>query len=171
MKTTALILVAVVGLGVFRAGAGDPPKKDREVPPGTRVYQVVLFKRGPKWGAETTPEFKQLQIEQLAYLAKLEREGKIVLAGAFTDRGLYQSMIIFKIASAADARALVAESPAVKAERLVVEMHPWMSADGIRVIPPRSGSQPKAAPKKAQPKKDTEPKKDAEPKKEEEPKK
>jgi uncharacterized protein len=159
MRTQALVLAAAVGLGLAGSNAADPPKKDREVPPGTRVYQVVFFKRGPKWSGEPTPESKQLQSEHLSYLAKLEREGKIVLAGPFTDRGLYQSMIILKITTTEEARALVVESPAVKAERLVVEIHPWMSADGIRIVPARSGPQPKASPKKVELKKEAEPKK------------
>ena len=97
-----------------------------------------------------------MQAERVEYLAKLQREGKISLAGAFTDRGLYHSMIVFRADSMEEAKALIAEMPSVKSERLVFEIHPWLSADGIRVVPPRPGSpapQPKAAPKKAEPKK------------------
>ncbi len=155
MKTTALIFAAVLVGATLFAADGDAPKKERPLPAGTRQYQVALFKRGPKWGTDPAVA-KELQTERVQYLAKLEREGKISLAGTFTDRGLYHSMIVFRAESLEDAKALIAEMPSIKAERLVFEIHPWLSLDGIRVIQPRPGNpgpQPKAAPKKNEPKK------------------
>ena len=36
-----------------------------------------------------------------------------------------------------EAKAMVADDPAVKAGRLVVEFHPWFAAAGLRVNPPK----------------------------------
>ena len=95
MRTPALVLAAVLGCGPLFGAGVDAPKKERPVQVGSRQYQVALFKRGPKWGTEPAVA-KELQAERVQYLAKLEREGKISLAGAFTDRGLYHSMIVFR---------------------------------------------------------------------------
>jgi hypothetical protein len=168
MKTIALLLTAGFLAGGFalQLHAGDAPaKKAPEAAPGSRTYQVALFKRGPQWGRDPG-DAKALQNERLQYLARLERDGKIALAGAFTDRGLYHSMIVFRVNSIDEAKGLIAEMPSIKSEKLVYEIHPWLSADGIRVVQPRPGNPapaPKGPPKKAEPKKE-EPKKAEPPK-------
>lgn len=151
MKTATLVCIGLsLALG---AVAADPPaKKATPLPPGTRTYQVALFKRGPSW-VSGPAEASEIREERVEYLARLEREGKIALMGTFTDRRLYHSMIVFKVDSVPEAKALVGEMPSIKAERLVYEIHPWLSLDGIRAVPPRPGGpapKAKAAPPKTQ---------------------
>jgi hypothetical protein len=166
MKANALILAAVLLAGVSPVPAQEPaPKKAPATPAGSREYQVVLFKRGPSWG-KNPADAKALQTERAQYITRLDREGKIALMGTFTDRGLYHSMIVFKAASVAEAKALVGDMPSIKSELLVYEVHPWLSLDGIRIVQPRPGAPApasKLAPKKTEAKKaeprPTEPKK------------
>jgi uncharacterized protein YciI len=154
MKTNALILAAGLLGGLLNISAQEPaPKKTPAIPAGSREYQVALFKRGPNWG-KNPAEAKELQTERAQYLTRLDREGKIALMGTFTDRGLYHSMIVFKAASVAEAKAWVAEMPSIKSELLVYEIHPWLSLDGIRIVQPRPGGPgSKAPPATAAPKK------------------
>jgi len=61
--------------------------------------------------------------------------GKLLLAGPFTDDANLRGMFVFKVDSLQEAKALSDADPAVKAGRLVVELHPWYAAKGIRVDP------------------------------------
>jgi len=103
------------------------------------TYYVGLLYRGPSWSAEDTPERRRIQEGHLANIKRLADEGKLILAGPFSDDGDLRGMFVFLVGSLEEAKALVDTDPAVQAGRLRVELHPWFSAKGINV--------PKPAPK------------------------
>lgn len=103
-----------------------------EVPVGMATYYVALLFRGPKWTPAVTPEVERLQKEHLANLRRMADSGKLILAGPFTDDGKLRGIFVFRVDSIEEAKALADADPAVKAGRLVVEIHPWLSAKGIR---------------------------------------
>jgi len=76
-----------------------------------------LLRKGPKW----TPE------GHMAHIEKMADTGKLIVAGVF----------IFMLKSVDEARAMVDADPAVKAGRLVVELHPWFAVAGLRVNDPK----------------------------------
>jgi uncharacterized protein YciI len=132
MKRAAAIL-AVVTL----AGLAPPPARDAagaapEEYAMTTYYVGLLF-RGPAWTPERTPEVEAIQEGHMANIRRLADEGKLLLAGPFTDGGDLRGMFVFQVGSMEEARALVDTDPAVKAGRLRVEIHPWYSARGIRI--------------------------------------
>jgi uncharacterized protein YciI len=95
------------------------------------TYYMGLLRRGPQWTAEATSAVEQLQREHLAHIRGMAATGKLVLAGPFTDGGELRGIFVFKVDTLEEARALAEADPAVKAGRLVVEMHPWMVEKGI----------------------------------------
>ena len=102
------------------------------------TYYVGLLYRGPNWSPEDTPERRTIQEGHLANIQRLAEEGKLLLAGPFTDGGELRGLFVFQVASLEEAKALCDTDPAVKAGRLRVELHPWYSAKGINVPkPPR----------------------------------
>ncbi|HEV8200301.1 MAG TPA: YciI family protein [Candidatus Polarisedimenticolia bacterium] len=103
------------------------------------TYYVGLLYRGPSWSPEDTPEHRRIQEGHLANIKRLADEGKLILAGPFSDDGDLRGMFVFLVGSLQEAKALVDTDPAVQAGRLRVELHPWFSAKGINV--------PKPAPK------------------------
>jgi uncharacterized protein YciI len=62
--------------------------------------------------------------------------GKLIVAGPFGDSGDFRGVFIFEKVSLDEARAMVAGDPAVKSGRLIVDLHPWFAAAGLRVNPP-----------------------------------
>jgi uncharacterized protein len=100
------------------------------------TYHVVFLKRGPNSSREVTPESTRIQKEHLAHLTKMAASGKMLLAGPFADGGDLRGMCVYLTATLAEARELAEADPAVKAGRLVVEVHPWMSAKGIQTPVP-----------------------------------
>jgi uncharacterized protein YciI len=92
---------------------------------------VGLLRRGPKWTPESTPEIERIQAEHQAHIGRMAESGKLISAGPFMDDGHLRGIFVFKVGSAEEARALAEADLAVKAGRLVVELHPWMVAKGV----------------------------------------
>lgn len=97
------------------------------------TYHVGLIFRGPKWTPEVTPETKRLQEGHMAHIGEMVASGDLVLAGPFIDDGELRGMFVFRVDSMEAAKALTEADPAVKAGRLIVEIHPWYSARGITI--------------------------------------
>ena len=96
---------------------------------------------GPSWSPEDTPERRTIQEGHLANIQRLADEGKLILAGPFTDGGELRGLFVFQVGSLEEAKALCDSDPAVKAGRLRVELHPWYSAKGINVPKPPKPAQ------------------------------
>ena len=106
------------------------------------TYYVGFLYRGPSWSPGETPESQQIQEGHMANIQRLAKEGKLLLAGPFTDDGDLRGMFVFQVASLEEAKALCDTDPAVKSGRLRVELHPWFSAKGINVPAPVSHPSP-----------------------------
>jgi len=100
--------------------------------PPTKVvtYYFSFLKHGPKWTPERTPETEKLQAAHMANINAMAKTGKLVIAGPFENGGDYSGVYVFKVGSIDEAKALADTDPAVKAGRLVAEVHPWRVAEG-----------------------------------------
>ena len=101
------------------------------------TYIMGLLRKGPSWTAAETPETQRLQAGHLANIQKMAAAGKLIVAGPFSDEGDLRGVFIFQQVSLDEARAMVAVDPAVKAGRLIVDLHPWFAAAGLRVNGPK----------------------------------
>ena len=100
------------------------------------TYQVGFLRKGPNWTpAGDSPELKALQAAHMAHIGKMAETGKLILAGPFADGGDLRGLLIFRVDSLEEAKALAEEDPAVRAGRLVLEWHPWYAAKNITVTP------------------------------------
>ncbi len=110
----------------------DSPEPEYEM----TTYYVGFLHRGPTWTPEETPEVERIQAKHLAHIQKMVDSGDLLLAGPFLDGGELRGMLVFQVGSREEAEALANSDPAVKAGRLIVNIHPWYSAKGIRIDPP-----------------------------------
>src|SRR5262245_50651057 len=94
------------------------------------TYYFTFLKRGPKWTAEKTPETAKIQADHMANINAMAKTGKLVIAGPFENAGDYAGVFVFKVGTLNEAKALAESDPAVKAGRLVTEVHPWFVAEG-----------------------------------------
>lgn len=134
--------------------AADPPAKKQPAPPaGMRVYYVGLLKKGPKWNPAEEADMAKFLADHVAYLAKLEKDGRVAVAGSFLGSSNLRGMVIYKVRTLPEAREIVKEDPGVQSGRLLIDLYPWMSADGLRVVTPAATPRPpgKGAPKKGPP--------------------
>ncbi len=129
-KVARILLVALIVVGV----AGLTPAAEAGKPAPTitmKTYYLGLIKKGPAWTPGDTPEIRALQEGHMANIRKLGAEGKLLLAGPFTDGGDLRGLFLFEVATLEEAKALCETDPAVKAGRLVVEVHPWLGPEGL----------------------------------------
>lgn len=138
------ILLSVTALVLVSAAPPPAPTATPDVGPGgfeMTTYYVALLYRGPKWTPQETPETRAIQDGHMANIQRLAQEGKLLLAGPFTDNGDLRGIFVFKVGSIEEAQELAAADPAVKAGRLRLDLHPWYSARNITVSA-RSSSTP-----------------------------
>jgi uncharacterized protein YciI len=130
---SAILLAAVLGAAIPGIQAQSAPGKTG--PPATApemvTYYFGMLVKGPKWTPGPTPELEKLQEEHLAHIGSMAKTGKLVVAGPLSDNGFIRGILIFKTATLEEAKALAESDPAVKAGRLVVEIHPWMVQKGV----------------------------------------
>lgn len=94
---------------------------------------MVLLKKGPNRDQDKQ-KTAELQRGHLNNIRKLAEEGKIVLAGPFTDDSDIRGIFVFDAESQEEVVKLCASDPAIEAGRLIAEVHPWMSEPG-RCLP------------------------------------
>ncbi|HVF89116.1 MAG TPA: YciI family protein [Blastocatellia bacterium] len=97
----------------------------------TDAYHVGFLRRGPGWTPESTPETERVQSAHMAHIQDMAKSGKLVGAGPFSDGGRLRGVFIFKVGSLEEAKAMSEADPAVKAGRLIVDVHPWTGPVGI----------------------------------------
>ncbi len=102
-----------------------PAKPTTEKPNMGEVF-FVLLKKGPAWTAERTDASAAIQAAHMANITRLWQEKKMIVAGPSGDEtGDLRGVFVFQAASRAEAEALSASDPAVKAGRLAPEVHSW----------------------------------------------
>ena len=100
-------------------------------------YQLVILRAGdnpPQMSREAAAE---LQKQHLAHMNDVARQGKILVAGPFSDQPdkTMRGMCIYRCASIDEARELAEQDPAVKAGRLKVEVLTWNVEKGYMTFP------------------------------------
>ena len=96
----------------------------------TPMYFAFLT-RGEKWTAERTPAIAELQKGHMDNMHRLAEMKKLIAAGPFNDNGRLRGILVFRVGSLEEAKALTATDPAVQAGRFAMEIHPWMVPEGV----------------------------------------
>jgi uncharacterized protein YciI len=100
--------------------------------PANQDHLVLGFLVRPANAPTLDPATSQdLQKKHLAYMEKLNGEGKLPAAGPFADNTSSRGLVIYRVKDVAAAKALAAEDPLVKAGRLQLDAYPWMTLKGI----------------------------------------
>ena len=95
-----------------------------------RPYQIAFIRRGPQWTRERTPYTDSLQAGHMKNIGHMAEMGKLIAAGPFLDDQPLRGIYLFT-ADSAEAHRFAAEDPAVKAGRLVLDMHPILTRADI----------------------------------------
>ena len=100
---------------------------------GMSQYVMAFLKAGPNRSQDSSAQV-ELQAGHMANIQRLQKMGKLVLAGPFLDDGDLKGIFIFAVGSVEEAEELIATDPAIISGRLVMEMHPWYGSAAVKQI-------------------------------------
>src|SRR2546425_11553526 len=95
------------------------------------TYIMGLLRKAPNRPAIANEEAQRIQEGHLSNIRKMAATGELIVAGPFSDDGDLRGVLIFQQTTIEEAKALVDQDPAVKAGRLIIELHPWFAAAGL----------------------------------------
>lgn len=111
---------------------GDPPRRI------TPLY-LGLYKKGPTWTAEDSPEISENQHKHLALLSRLKDSGEILIAGPIPDGDPFRGVVICRAESIEAVKSFFAEDAHIQSDRLIMEWHPWMVPTDALELPLLNG--------------------------------
>lgn len=91
-------------------------------PTGAKNTFLVIYRPGPAWPQGKSVSELPLK-EHWHYMLSLYARGVMKLAGPLTDNT--GGAVVLEVSSESEARAIVADDPAVKAGIFLHELHPW----------------------------------------------
>ena len=99
---------------------------------GMRKYVLAILKTGPKDAEVQGDARKALFKGHFDNMMRLEKEGKLAVAGPFNDpEKKYRGLFILAVPTVEEAKALAETDPTVKAGVLVVEYVPWYGSASL----------------------------------------
>lgn len=153
MKRAKFLITAFIGLSLISACSGNETQevkgeseKEEKVDPkafnpelakelgaddyGMHFYVMAFLKMGPNRDQDSATA-ANLQRAHLDNITRLANERKLVVAGPFMDDGDLRGIYIFDVKTVKEAEELVKTDPAIKAGRLVMELHPWYGSAAL----------------------------------------
>jgi len=128
-----LMMFATAGLfGPAAAQATDssPARPSPAVAHRMKQYFFVLLRRGPNH-SQSKEEAQKIQDGHMAHIKETAESGQLQIAGPFDDEdGEWRGILIYDVKTQAEAKALCDADPAVKAGRLVCDIHGWWAQQG-----------------------------------------
>jgi uncharacterized protein YciI len=119
----ALLTGAPVRAGEAGTPAGQPEHHMKK-------YFFVLLRRGTNH-SQSKEEAEKIQEGHMAHLRETAQSGQLQIAGPFDDdKADWRGILIYDVATFDEARRLCEADPAVKAGRLVCDIHAWWSQTG-----------------------------------------
>jgi len=100
---------------------------------GMKQYVMAFLKNGPSQ-VKDKAESAKLQKAHLQNIMRLAEEGKLIVAGPFTDDQPIRGIFIFNVTTIEEAKKLTETDPAIKAGELVMELHPWYGSAALMEV-------------------------------------
>jgi uncharacterized protein YciI len=101
---------------------------------GMKMYALVLLKTGAHGGL-SKEEATRAFAGHMANIKRLSATGQLVFAGPLEKNERYEGMFVFNVATIAEADALLATDPAVKAGALAGEVYLLYGSAALQQLP------------------------------------
>jgi uncharacterized protein YciI len=101
---------------------------------GMRRYVLVILRTGPKRMPDGQ-EREAMFAGHFANIGRLAKEGKLALAGPFTDDPAgWRGLFVFAVEDIDEARRLTETDPVIRNGEMVAEYHPWYGSAATMMI-------------------------------------
>ncbi len=100
---------------------------------GMRTYVMAFLKKGPNRSQDSATA-AELQRAHLKNIQRMADQGKLVLAGPFEEDTDLRGIYVFNVESLEEAKKLTETDPAVKAGRLVMDLHLWYGSAALQEL-------------------------------------
>jgi uncharacterized protein YciI len=120
MRMVALFVV--LSIAPIYSSAQNPTETSNPPETASKATYLVLYRPGPGWLTGKSVMEQPLK-EHGKYMLSLYIKGSMKLAGPLTDNA--GGAVLLEVSNEAEAKAIVANDPAVKSGVFVYEMHPW----------------------------------------------
>ncbi|TSJ41617.1 YciI family protein [Fluviicola chungangensis] len=97
---------------------------------GMKHYVMAFLKKGPNQD-QSPEEVQRLQRAHMDHIGKLAEQRVLVVAGPFMDDTELRGIYIFDVETVEEAEELTKTDPAIRAGRLVMELHPWYGSAAL----------------------------------------
>ena len=118
----SIILFLVLSLAPMHCRAQSLTETVNSQQTTTKATYLVVYRPGPAWLTGKSVIEQPLK-EHGKYMLSLYIKGSMRLAGPLTDNA--GGAVLLAVSDEAEAKAIVANDPAVKSGIFVYEMHPW----------------------------------------------
>lgn len=130
-KITTTFLLLILCLYAFaQEGPREFEMKDGDTTYVMKRYYMGFLMRVPDKPELDSAKTAEIQAAHLAYMSKNAEDGVLMIAGPFGDDGDMRGIVIYDVATKAEADSIINGDPAVKAGRLAIEVKPWWAAKG-----------------------------------------
>ncbi|MCE3227000.1 MAG: hypothetical protein K0S32_1551 [Bacteroidetes bacterium] len=138
--TLVFVLIVFVSFSQTKKETTKKPKYDEALAKklkaddyGMHKYVMAFLKAGPNRNQDSATA-AQLQAGHMANIERMAAAGDLVLAGPFMDKGEVRGIYIFNVESVEKAKELTETDPAIKAGRLIMELHPWYGSAALMQV-------------------------------------
>ncbi len=130
MKAFPILPLLVVTFSLLAQGPREFEYKDGDTTYVKKQYFMGFLMRVPDNPELDSAESAEIQAAHLAYMSQNTKDGVLLMAGPFGDDGDMRGIVIYDVATKAEADSIINGDPAVKAGRLRIEVKPWWAAKG-----------------------------------------
>ena len=101
---------------------------------GMKKYVMCFLKTGPN--KSLSPDsVKKLMAAHLKNITRLSAQGKLIVAGPFTDGTELEGIFILNVTTVEEAKKLTDIDPGVQSGVFSVELHPWYGSAALMQVP------------------------------------
>lgn len=129
MRRPIVLCALTITLGL--SAAAIHAQSHRPDPSTMSAYVMGLYVKGPAWTAERTPHTDSIQAGHLANMGVMHKAGALLGAGPIGGDHHYRGILLFKDLPMESVATLVRRDPAIRDQRLMIELYRWYAPKGI----------------------------------------
>ena len=129
-KYTFLFCLLLISQISFGQGPREFEYQDGDTTYIMKQYFIGFLMRVPDKPELDSIKVAEIQQAHLDYMSENAKTGSLLIAGPFGDDGDMRGIVIYDVATKAEADSIISNDPAVKAGRLAIDVKPWWAAKG-----------------------------------------